>query len=330
MSLAVAASEVLGQFSPEFARARLIPLGNRGGFSGASLWRVETESGHFCLKAWPLSGPTPERLGAIHVLLQQARRADLPFIPSVQSSRNGATWVTHAGRLWDVQEWMRGSADFHARSTPARLAAACTALAQLHGAWESGQSTVGPCPALQRRLDAWQEWCRLCETGWRLPGDLLGGDPVHPWAERAWRLLAAYRDEVPRRLAAWRAHRLRLHPCLCDIWHDHVLFEGDTVTGLIDFGSIKEDHVSVDLARLLGSLCGNDAALRAAGFDAYRRVRALSGDEQALSIALDETGTLVGMANWLKWLYLEQRGYEDREAVARRLNALVQRVETWR
>ena len=75
MSLAVAASEVLGQFSPEFVRARLIPLGNRGGFSGASLWRVETESGHFCLKAWPLSGPTPERLGAIHVLLQQARRA---------------------------------------------------------------------------------------------------------------------------------------------------------------------------------------------------------------------------------------------------------------
>jgi homoserine kinase type II len=122
---------------------------------------------------------------------------------------------------------------------------------------------------------------------------------------------------------------LPLQPCLCDVWHDHVLFEGERVTGLVDYGSVKTDHVAVDLARLLGSLVGDDRQQQAAGLEAYARLRPLSPEECRLVAALDETGTVLGAANWLRWLYHDVRRFEDREAVARRLAALVQRIERW-
>jgi hypothetical protein len=55
----------------------------------------------------------------------------------------------------------------------------------------------------------------------------------------------------------------------------------------------------------------------------------LTSTEEELILVLDETGTLLGMANWLKWLYRDGRSFEDRAAVARRLATLVERVERW-
>ena len=97
---------------------------------------------------------------------------------------------------------------------------------------------------------------------------------------------------------AWRSAVLQ--PCLCDVWHDHVLFEGDAVTGLVDYGGVKVDNVATDLARLLGSLAGDDPVLRDAGLRAYSRLRPLSLAEEALVPVLDRTGTLLGIANWLR------------------------------
>ena len=43
--------------------------------------------------------------------------------------------------------------------------------------------------------------------------------------------------------------------------------------------------------------------------------------------ALDETGVILGVANWLRWLYEEKRPFADSAAVARRLGELVDRLE---
>jgi Ser/Thr protein kinase RdoA (MazF antagonist) len=118
-----------------------------------------------------------------------------------------------------------------------------------------------------------------------------------------------------------------LQPCLCDVWHAHVLFEGEAVTGLVDYGSVKVDHVAVDLARLLGSLVEGDARRTAAGLTAYRRLRRLTQREAELVGVLDETATVLAVANWLRWLYHEGRRYDDRAAVTARLAGLVRRLE---
>jgi len=108
-----------------------------------------------------------------------------------------------------------------------------------------------------------------------------------------------------------------------------VLFNGETVSGLIDYGEVKVDHVAVDLARLLGSMVGDDADQRSTALNAYLRCRSLSWEDQAVIGILDVTGTVVAVANWLKWLYRDEKVFEDRTAVARRLSELVERMEKW-
>src|SRR5262249_27010740 len=102
---------------------------------------------------------------------------------------------------------------------------------------------------------------------------------------------------------------------------------GDEVTGIVDYGSMKEDHVAVDLARLLGSLVEDDEARWAAGLAAYQRVRPLTRNEIDLTRWLDRTGTVLAAVNWLRWLLVDNRAFDDRQQIAKRLQRLVERLE---
>jgi Ser/Thr protein kinase RdoA (MazF antagonist) len=173
------------------------------------------------------------------------------------------------------------------------------------------------------------EWQTLLRSGWNPLSVAVQSDPLRPIVQRAWHLLPSAIEQVPQRLRRWCTGRPRVQPCLRDVWHDHLLFVGERLTGLIDYGSIKTDHVAVDLSRMLGSLVGNDAAGWRMGLQAYRRIAPLSEEEEELAHALDETGIVVGVANWLRWLYDEKRPFADREAVAGRLRELLTRMESF-
>jgi Ser/Thr protein kinase RdoA (MazF antagonist) len=323
------ARAVLGRYRVAAEVRGVEPLGNRGGFSGARLWRCAAGPSAYCLRAWPAGSPAPERLGQIHVLMTSALRAGLAFVPEVLGTRAGGTWVGHAGRLWDLTLWKPGAADFCERPSPARLSEAGAALARVHEVWRRSRAEAGPCPAVGRRLDAARGWQQLARAGWRPDFAAAVGAPFTPWAERAWQMLAPWVARLPALLAPWQGRALPLQPCLCDVWHDHLLFQGDRLTGLVDYGAVKVDHVAVDLARMLGSMVGDDEEGWALGLRAYRTVRPLSEDEEALAVVLDRTGTVIGAANWLRWLYHDGRRYPDPHAVARRLAALVERMEGW-
>jgi homoserine kinase type II len=76
-----------------------------------------------------------------------------------------------------------------------------------------------------------------------------------------------------------------------DLFPDNVLFLGDTVSGLIDFYFSCSDFFAYDLAVLINAWCFNPAhvfepAKACAMVDAYRRVRPLSGAEQASLVTL--------------------------------------------
>ena len=58
-------------------------------------------------------------------------------------------------------------------------------------------------------------------------------------------------------------------------------------------------------------------------------VRPLTDDERRLVPVLDRTGVVLGLANWLRWLYREDREFDDRAAVAARMAELVLRAEIW-
>jgi Ser/Thr protein kinase RdoA (MazF antagonist) len=174
-----------------------------------------------------------------------------------------------------------------------------------------------------------REWRELTQNGWLPHFAKPGREQVHDLGKRAWILLQRWAECVPRALAPWADRTFPLQPCLCDIWHDHILFEEETVRGFIDFGGVKIDHVSVDLARLLGSMIADDCSQRNLALETYARVRPLSADERSLVTILDETGTVIGIENWLKWLYRDGKPIENLEAAASRLRALVERIDKW-
>ena len=321
------AHEVLRYYPAMGAAPVLQRLGNRGGFSGVCLWQVHGAAAS-CLRAWPPNAISVERLKWMHQLMATARAAGHCFVPVVSSNLHGTTWVEHRGRLWELATWMPGRADFHADPTQQKMEAACTSLALVHRAWASLVPATGPCTGIQRRLERIGEWSALARHA-GAAGFADIDKRVRPWAERAQILLSRLAQQVPSALLPLLQRSLPLQPCLCDVWHDHVLFTANEVTGLIDYGGVKIDHVAVDLARLLGSMAEDNLALVAAGLQAYMRVRPLSLEEQRLVGLLDRTGTIVGLANWLRWLCYERRAFEDYALVAQRMRRLIERMERW-
>ena len=300
-------------------------LGNRGGFSGAHLWRLQSAAGEFCLKEWPAGDLAADQLASIHGLLNSARRAGIDFVPNVTATTTGASVVIHDGRLWDLSTWLPGSADFHDRPSNARLAAAGEALARLHVAWQQVATRLDPCPVVARRLATLRRWRELLATGWQ--PTIAADDPVRPWAERAWQLLPRAVPEAERSLSVWLDVPLPLHAVWSDPWHDHVLFTGDRVTGLIDYGSVKEDHAAIDLARMLGSFVGADPAAWEVVFGAYTKVRPFTDRERVLVAVLEQAGLVNAVVAWLRWLYHDERVFENRDAVAKRLQTMVARLD---
>jgi Ser/Thr protein kinase RdoA (MazF antagonist) len=331
---------VLFPESPRFAVTDAYPLagvvwtalGSAGGFSGSRIWRGASADGQaFALKGYPPGRVDRRALEAtVHRWIWSAR---LSFVPRLEKTRDGRTAIEADGRVWEVATWMPGRADFRDRPTDNRLTAAAIALAELHKAWAPGTAGIlpavpgpKPAPAVARRLSALADWTRLVESGWR-PSFRITDGPIRESAETAWRILPAHVRRSQTDLEPWRSIRVATHPCLCDLWHDHVMYEGDCVVGLIDFGAAKVDHPAVDLARLLGSLVPDEPARFVCALDAYRSVSPLAHPE--LVPLLDRTGTVVAAIHWLRAVYLERRAFSDPAGIAQRLEEIVRRLLRW-
>ncbi len=291
------------------------PLGNRGGFSGARLWRLATPAGPLCLRA---SAPheTARHVAWRHRLQALGRAAGHTFVPAVLATSAGATFVEEAGRRWELMEWLPGRADYRAQPSPARLEAAARALALIHEAWQGEGQGWGACPAVLRRLEV--------ARSWREPA-LSAGGPVRPLLERLRDAVRRWLPRVPGLLGPWRERGCVLQPCLRDVWHDHLLFEGQRLTGLVDYAAVDRDGVAADLARMLGSLVEDDEAGWRVALAAYRGVRDLPAEEEERARLLDRTGAVLALANWLRWLAEGQRPLEQMG----RVEELLRRVEGW-
>ena len=325
--LNTAAAEVLRQYPRPLYTGVPLPLGNRGGFSGARLWRLDGPAGPLCLRAWP-AGFSPQRLDFIHHCMNHARTAGLAFVLRLFVTAARTTAIEYAGRLWELQEWLPGEADYHRDPSPEKLR-------RRSSPWP-GCTFAGKPPSRRRAASV-----RPSPDGWKSSGNGVnwcnpaGGRRREPTTRRGRRRKTpggCCRNGSTPYPSCWRwADRTwPLRPCLCDVWHDHVLFDGDRVTGMIDYGAMKIDHPAVDVARLLGSLVEDDLEGWAMALTVYREVRPLSDDEAELARALDVTGTIAAAAVWLRWLYYDGKEFEDRAAAGRRLESIAVRLRSHR
>ena len=102
-----------------------------------------------------------------------------------------------------------------------------------------------------------------------------------------------------------------------------MLFTGDRVTGIVDYGAMKIDNSAVDLARLLGDLVGDDEARFNLGLNAYHAANPPVAVSSQLVKQLDRTGVVCAIIHWV-------RQSRSTDATLRRLRKLLDRAEKWR
>ena len=303
-------------------------LANHGGFSGAQLWRAQTGLGTLCLRAWPPGNPTHSQLAFVHRVLDRVGEEGLGYIPRPMRTHTGATFVRHQGRLWELTGWMPGSADFDTCRSRARLESAMRAVGQFHQAAAGCDGRVGPSPTLKRRLAELRSFWhgpQLAELRRQVPGGLW--PQMDARAVRVLHLVDVLHQPLER-LLNYSLPQVTQQPVIRDIWHDHVLFDGEQVSGIVDFGAMAVDAVAVDIARLLGSLVGSDQENWAAGLHAYAQAHCLPDEQRGMLEVLDLSGIFAGALVWLRWHYLEGRTFEDTEGVLARVDHFLRRLET--
>lgn len=330
--------QVLTRYGPRLCPDSVEPLGNRGGFSGAAIWRVTSPQGEFALRRWPNNRLPRERILGLHRLLEHLFREQLDFVAPPVATSDGSTLIRDGGYDWQLEPWKSGLADFHSHPSELRLNAAMHALARWHLSAERHvpsasaavwfqRSAAEASPAVTERIGIINE---IQPPLLRMLASAIATTKPAPITEPTHRILMLIqqgRIQVQRELQAMRDVPFRLQPCLRDVWHDHLLFSGDAVTGLIDPSACRRENVACDLSRLIGSLVGDDRSRWSAALTEYQKYRDLTVSELKLIEVLDHSGVLLSGWTWLKWIYVEKRLLPDLDAVVLRLNNIVRRLE---
>ncbi len=319
---------VMKRYPAEYWPREVRRLGNAGGFSGAMIWQLETAQATMCLRRWPRACPTPERLFGIHQVLKHVgARCNFVPVPIDVASREAApeSFVHYDGHLWELTVWLPGTAELDSNVTEQLVAAAMRALAEFHvAAAELGVS--------QLKSDGLQERHRMaCEFAagrlekWRQALATYSGEHEH--LERCRQIVTLCRplvERLPAMLSSVAEHPLEIQHCLRDVKRDHLLFEGTNVTGLIDYGAMRRDSVSGDIARLLGSLGDVGTKMWRHGLSAYEEMRTLSVHEKTAIPLFHNANVALSGLNWVRWLMFERKTFEDTSEVGARLDEIME------
>ncbi len=276
----------------------------QGGLSQSFVFRCSSPAGPSCLRGWPSKAYPQQKLDLIVAALSTARDSGIHFVPAYFYNSDGSIFVDDGQLQWELTEWLPGSPNYLANPSPARLESACRSLADIHAAW-SRSATLGCSPAVRQRCD--------------LLAAVLDGEEVRAWrpkcsdeVERT--LIGETVDQVNRhasncfsQLLQISSETVTLHSCIRDIRCEHVLFTGERVTGIVDFGALRIDEPATDLARLLGTCEPLDHHTWLKGFESY--CENTSTIQLRRVAILDYASCLLSAVQWARWLVVERRAF---------------------
>lgn len=329
--------EGLRSYFPHLAeQVQSPPKSVTGGFSGASVYRIELPGSQvFCLRRWPDQGTSPARVRAIHSIQARAHEAGVTVVPVPLTSIAGSTLCEFSGAFWQVEPWMPGVADFLTTSTDDRLKSAMTHLARFHNAvrdWQPGRGVsewfqaarLSASPTVQLRLRMITDYVALLDR----ISHALNRETDARFQRAGLQIIRWFREQQQRtaeNLASVARIPVPLQPCIRDLWHDHLLFDGSELSGLVDFGAMATDSVACDLSRLLGSVSGSDVSRWTRAIEHYESIRSLSEAEHRLLSPLDRSGVLLSGMTWLKRRYILRTATGNLSKVAERMESIVAR-----
>ncbi|MEQ1904725.1 MAG: phosphotransferase [Pirellulaceae bacterium] len=314
---------VLSEFGIRDAQLRRL---EKPGFSGSQVWQVIDSTGMYCLKRWPQEDASVERLAWIHRVLSSARNSHCDFVPIYLQTLPSKTIFSLGNGLWEMATWMPGSATFNQSPSLEKLNSAIAAIARFHAAAAIADTQLGTSPAVTERMQL------LKSLPTRLPGlqQAVASLPDPSLRNAAARALDSVRSSASSYLSAgekFRERFLLMQPVIRDIWHDHLLFVDDRLSGIIDYGAMRIDSVCCDWARVIASLRINGKIPWDQSFEILSQYVSLSDVDLAMIRWLSDCGTMLGVTNWIDWLFVEGREFHDRNSAIERFRVLCGQLE---
>lgn len=333
------AGTVIRQLFPHVADAtRRDIVAVSGGFSGASVFRVGDSHVCYSLRRWPARQTHPERILAIHQLLTIAHGSGVDVVPVPIQSGNGSALPEYDGAFWQLEPWMPGRADYYSSQNDERMRSAMMQVAGFHNAIRNWippvdvrrwfqPPTLAPSPTVANRVQMIESYVNgLDEFAGR-----LAHERDDRFRELGNRLVGHFRlanGSVLNELRSVIDVPVPVQPCIRDLWHDHLLFTNDMLTGIIDFGAMATDSVACDLSRMLGSLLGDDRLGWQRAVSHYETVRPLTESEHRLLQPLDRSSVLLSGMTWLKRRYILRNTTDDLSPVCERMESIAERLTT--
>ena len=301
-------------------------LGSAGGFSGAEFWKITIGPTEYCLRRWPHSKPTRSQADVIYSTLEYVRQhSDLPLAFPIQTV-HGEPMCRADDANWELSLWMPGKPIAETEINDDQLRAAARALAEFHNTTSSLSQQQRASPAIEFR-------CTMIDRLWatqleqlQATQDLSG--VVDTGVKKM--LLQQFRYQahaLRQQLELLRSVPVLQIPIFGDVWSDHVLFNENEVSAILDFGAMKIESPCLDIARLFGSYADYSAEALRRGISYYSEFRELNDLELGLIELYDRGYVLLAGIQWLIWVEIEQRVFVDNEAVRQRLQRLVRRCE---
>jgi Phosphotransferase enzyme family len=294
-----------------------------GGFSGAMIFRLTCDDDRqYAVRGIPLTHAIPvarqQELGEfVHGLSRQG----VHFVPvPLQTSdtcppefRHSRSFVEMDGHRWTIEPWLPGAAVEGTRLNDEQLCNALLALRELHRAGREVVSQTPsrqwfyagcePSPALLRRRTLFDELssARLSVFQQRAKQD--SDQRIGRAALRVCDSLLRWRTWLRPELDVQASIPVSVQPVLRDLWHVHVLFMEQRVSGFVDLTAAGTDHVAMDLARLLRSWFGSDAARIDTALSLSRTLQLLQPGEIQLYRVLDAANVLLSPMTWVRRRY---------------------------
>ena len=295
------------------------------GFSGSSVWKIANDQGqHFSVKHF--SSLTADQLAWIHRVQLHTIVCDCDFVARPLRIDDGTSSIQTGQAndgLWEICTWMPGEPNTGSAISEQRLSHAMKSLARFHQSAAQVNFDFRPSPGVKLRLDQLASFSKtiaaiqIKSNQYPTLNDLL---------MQLKQISPAHLSGFTTALGQFEKHTLPLQPVIRDLRGEHLLFTNDSLTGLIDFDAMQMETIALDLTRSLGDLVPDDAGHWQLALEAYNSVRPIQPAELELIKILDPINVILSAFNWIKWIAIEDRNFENQEAVKVRLKEINERL----
>lgn len=261
-------------------------------YSGARVWKIVSAHQAYALKQWPIGHPVHMSLPEIHRHMMQAREAGLVWVPAPISCTQGTTVLQIDRQNWDLCSWQKGESTLIPDAM--QLENIARALAQLHAVWRMRNDRVkAPCRAVLLQHEKLATWRSVpMQMKHAAIGSAVYQEALHT--------VDQHRQAALKLLEAWLSRKVPQQHCVADLRIEHILFTDRNITGMVDYGGMRMDHPAQDFARLFTSMAEVPLDVRRQALAAYHPV---TQEFEALLGVLEKCGLLIGIINWLTWLW---------------------------